>query len=181
MGVINRKIDDDIITELNTGSIDTGADVTADIGLVMKAKTILGNDDVPWDGNICALITPAMEAYLMQTKEFSNREYVRKMPFEMADPAWRDQTFEYYWLGVWWVVHPNLPGSETATENCFMFHKTAIGHAYNADNIQALADYDKEMDYSWARTTIFMGSQTLQTGTTGIVVINHDGSAFAPS
>ena len=177
MGVVNRKIDDDIITELNTGTVNTGTAVTADLGLVLKAKTILGNNDVPWDGNICALITPAFEAYLMQTTQFSDRDYVNGRPFENAGPAWRDRPQAYYWLDIMWITHPNLPGKGTSAEKCFMFHKSAIGHAYNSDNLQALAGYDEEQDYSWARTSIFMGSKLLQNS--GVVVINHDGSALA--
>jgi hypothetical protein len=176
MGVVNRKIDQDIITELNTGTVNTGGAVTADLGLVMKAKTILGNASVPWDMNICALVTPAFEAYMMQVTEFSNREYVGKPPMDKADAAWKDKPRAFYWLDMMWIVHPNLPGKATNAEKCFVFHKSALGHAYNSSNIQALADYDKEQDYSWARTSIFMGSEVLQNS--GIVVVNHDGSAL---
>lgn len=179
MGVVNRKIDQDIIEELNTGTVNTGGAVTASLGLVTKAKTILGNAKVPWDSNICGLITPAFEAYLEETTEFSSSDYVGKNPLNAADPAWRDQPREYFWMGVFWVVHPELPGSVGAggdgtAEKCFMFHKSAIGHAYNADDLEALAGYDEEQDYSWARTTIFMGSKLLQNS--GVVVMNHDGS-----
>jgi hypothetical protein len=73
-------------------------------------------------------------------------------------------------------VHPNLPGVGTSAEKCFCFHKSAIGHAYNADNLEARAGYDEEQDYSWARCSIYMGSQILQNS--GIVVINHDGSSL---
>ena len=37
--------------------------------------------------------------------------------------------------------------------------------------------YDDEQAYSWARCSIDMGAAKLQN--TGIVVMNHDGSAFA--
>jgi hypothetical protein len=36
--------------------------------------------------------------------------------------------------------------------------------------------YDDEQNYSWARCSIFMGSAVLQNS--GIVVMNHDGSAL---
>jgi hypothetical protein len=186
MGVINRKIDQDILTELNTGSQYAGnTAAAATLTLVMRAKTILGNAEVPWDSNICGIISPAMEAYLMTgstTQEsFASRDYVGNMPMSGADLAWRDKPREFYWMGVFWLVHPRLPGSEGAgadgtEERCFMFHKSAIGHAYNSDNIQALTGYKEEQDYSWARTSIFMGSAVLQD--TGIVIMKHDGSAF---
>lgn len=52
MGVVNRKIDSQIITELNTGTVNTGAAVPGTVTLFAKAQTKLGNADVPWDGNI---------------------------------------------------------------------------------------------------------------------------------
>jgi hypothetical protein len=177
MGVVNRKMDQDIITELNTGTVNTGAATTADLGLTLRAKTILGNNEVPWDSNICMLVTPAYEAYMMQVKEFASREYIDGGPTRNADPAWRDRPMSYFWLGMNWIVHPNLPGAGTSAEKCFAFHKSAIGHAYNADNLEARAGYDEEQDYSWSRCSIYMGSQVLQNS--GIVVINHDGSALA--
>jgi hypothetical protein len=176
MAVINRKIDYDIFTELNTGTVNTGGAVTASVALVMKAKTILGINEVPWDSNIYAAITPAFEAYLMQTKEFASREYIGRAPMDQADPAWRDKPLMYYWLGVSWCVHPNLPGVGTSAEKCFMYHKSSIGHAYNQGDIEALAGYNQEQAYSWARTSIYMGSNILQNS--GVVVMNHDGSAL---
>lgn len=177
MGVINRKIDSDIITELNNGTINAGnSAVTATVGLCMKAKTILQNASVPWDSNITGLITPAFEAYIMQAPEFSKATYVNSYPFEKADPAWRDKPVMFYWLGMMWIVHPNLPGKGTAAEKCFMFHKSAIGHAVDTKGIESPVGYDEEQDYSWARTTTIMGSKILQNA--GIVVVNHDGSAL---
>ena len=170
MGVLNRKVDQDIITELNTATQDTGAATTASLSLAMYAKTILGNNEVPSDGNISALISPAFEAYLMQTKEFASADYVNNKPFESGLQMFR-------WAGVNWIVHPNLPGKGTAAEKCFMYHKSAIGHACDVAAVSTAADYDAEQDYSWARASAFMGSKILQS--TGIVVINHDGSAFA--
>lgn len=176
MGVINRKIDSDIITELNTGTVNTGAAVTASVALFMKAKTILGNSGVPWDSNITCLITPAFEAYISQTKEFSSMEYVNKKVMDTADPAWRDKPQAFYWKGALWIVHPNLPGKGTNAEKCFLYHKSSLGHAVNKDGIKSPVGYDEEQDYSWARCSIDMGAQLLQNS--GVVVMNHDGSAL---
>lgn len=176
IGVINRKIDYDIFTELNTGTVNTGAAVTASVALVMKAKTILGNAEVPWDSNLYGVITPAFEAYLMQTKEFASREYVGKAPMERADAAWRDRPLMYLWLGIIWCVHPKLPGVGTNAEKCFLYHKSAVGHAVNQGDMEAKVGYVEEQAYSWARTSIFMGTNNLQNS--GIVVMNHDGSAL---
>ena len=170
MGVLNRKIDQDIITELSNATLTTGTAATGSLALAMHAKTILGNNDVPIDGNISALITPAFEAYLMQTKEFASADYVNGKPFENSLSMFR-------WAGVNWIVHPNLPGKGTSSETVFMYHKNAIGHACDTTTVGTAAGYDEEQDYSFARTTAFMGSKILQN--TGIVKIAHDGSAFA--
>jgi hypothetical protein len=170
MGVLNRKMDQDIITELNTATNDTGTAATGSLALVMHAVTILGNNEVPMDGNISGLITPAMYAYLMQTKEFASVDYVNNKPFANGMTMFR-------WAGVNWIVHPNLPGKGTSAEKCFVYHRSAIGHAVDTKGLQTPVGYDDEQDYSWARATAFMGSKLLQND--GVVVVNHDGSGFA--
>ena len=170
MGVLNRKVDADIIAQLETGTQDTGTAATGSLALAMYALTILGNNAVPLDGNISALITPAFYAYLMQTKEFASVDYVNNKPFEGGMTMFR-------WAGVNWIVHPNLTGKGTAAEKCIMYHKSAIGHACDMTTIQSAVGYDEEQDYSYARATAFMGSKLLQNS--GVVIINHDGSAFA--
>jgi len=177
MGVVNRKVDQDIIGQLSTGTVNTGAAVPASLQLVAHAKTKLGNAAIPWDSNITFVITPAFEGYLMQITEFDNRLYINKPPVEGADLAWRDKPMAYMWFGAMWIVHPNLPGVGTNNETCFAFHKSAIGHAVDSAGLEAPVGYDEEQAYSWARTTVNMGSVVLQNS--GIVVIPHDGSALA--
>lgn len=177
MGVVNRKIDTDILTELATGTVTTGSAVTASVGLVAKAKTKLGNAGVPWDSNITGVISPAFEGYLMQTKEFASREYVNKLPSEGADAAWRDRPQAYFWYGVLWIVHPNVAGVGTASESCFMYHKSSIGHAINKSGIDSPVGYNEEQAYSWARCSIDMGPKLLQNS--GVVEMVHDGSALS--
>jgi hypothetical protein len=170
MAVLNRKVDSDIVTALATATQTTGAAATASLDLAMYALTILGNNDVPMDGNISALITPAFYAYLMQTKEFTNVDYVNNKPFEGYNTMFR-------WANVNWIVQPNLPGKGTSSESCFMYHKDAIGHAINSGEIQTAVGYNEEQDYSFARASAFMGSKVLQNS--GIVTIAHDGSKYA--
>jgi len=177
MAVVNRKIDSDILTCLLTGTVTWGAATTASLAAVMVALTKLGNAGVPLDSNISAVISPAFHAYLAQTKEFASVEYVSSKPTDGNDLAWRDRPMNYRWQGVNWIVHPNISGVATATERCFMYHKSAIGHALNTENIESVAGYDEEQAYSWARTTIHMGSALLQN--TGVIEMSHDGSAFA--
>lgn len=178
MGVINRDIDQDIISGLSaaTVTVDSGAALPADMTLVTKCKTILGNAEVPFDGRITALVTPAVEAYLMQIKEFSSADYVTRKPVDGADLAWDDTVGYYRWMGINWIVHPNLAGVGTTSETCYMYHRNAIGHAANVAGMDAEIGYDREEDYSWARCSIFMGAKLLQNS--GVVKFFHDGSAL---
>lgn len=170
MGVVNRKMDQDIILELANATNDTGAAAKGSLDLAMYALTILGNNEVPLDSNISALITPAFHAYLMQTPEFASADYVNNSPFSSALTMYR-------WAGVNWIVHPNLPGKGTAAEKCFMYHKSAIGHAANTAGMTSAVGYDEEQDYSYARASVYMGPKLLQNS--GIVVLNHDGAGYA--
>lgn len=173
MGVINRKIDSDIIAQLDTATIDSGTAATASLTMVMTALGALGYAEVPLDeeDNIFGLITPGFRAYLMQTKEFGSAEYVDVKPFN--GPVRK----MLRWAGVNWIVHPNLTGAQTSLEKCYLFHRNAIGHAVDTKGVASPVGYDDEQDYSWARCSVYMGSKLLQNS--GVVQMKHDGSSFA--
>lgn len=170
--VMNRKIDSDILTELQNATLTTGAAVPASLALVVKAKTILGNNfvDMEEEDALFFVASFAFEAYLLQIPEFARASYVDVKPF--VGPARRYRR----WAGFNWIFHPSIVGKGTVLEFCFAFHRAAIGHAVNTGEMQALAGYMEEQDYSWARTTAYMGSKVLQNS--GIVVVKHDGSAY---
>ena len=172
MGVLNRKIDSDILSALGDGTNDTGTAATASLALVMKARAILGNAEVPTEeeDNMFAIMSPAFEAYMMQVSAFTSADFVEVKPFN--GPARRFRR----WAGCNWIVHPNVSGVGTNAEKCFMFHRNAIGHAINMGDLQSIVGYDEEQDYSYARTTGYMGAKLLQNS--GVVVMNHDGSAY---
>jgi hypothetical protein len=179
MAVLNRKIDDQIVTALNTGSVTLGSTSTLpSVGLFQNARVKLSNASVPWDSNITLLCQPSFLAYLEQATEFANAQYVDLRPYAGAEnPSWKDKPMAYRWRNALIVEHPNLPGKGTSSEKSFMYHKTAIGHAMDTGGLQSPVGYDEEQDYSWARATAFMGSLLIQN--TGVVVITHDGSAYA--
>ncbi|WP_456389738.1 phage capsid protein [Profundibacter sp.] len=174
--VMNRQINDDIITLLNTGTVNTGAAAVGSLAMVLKSKTKLQNASVPWDNRVTALITPAMDSYLEGIDAYSNADYVDIKPNEMPN-AWSDRPQVRRWKGVTWIVYPDLPGNGTNAEKCFMYHESAIGHATNIGGMTTAIGYNEEDDYSFSRATCFMGGVKLQNS--GIVVMNHDGSAYA--
>ena len=178
MGVINRQIDNLIITQLDTATNDTGTTRKASLDMVVWAKVILGNNfvDTSDEDNIFGLISPAYNGYLMQMKEYASAEYVEVKPFGGATKKYKR------WYGVNWIEHPRLTGSigvgsAGSTEKCYMFHRNSIGHAVDKGGLESPVGYDEEQAYSWARVSVHMGSKLLQNS--GVVLMNHDGSAYA--
>lgn len=172
MAVINRKIDDDIIAQLDTATVDTGAAVTASVDLVIKAKVILGNAFVTTEDedNMFGLISPAFDGYLMQAPEYARADYVDVKAFTGPTRKFRR------WAGVNWIVHPRVTGVGTSSEKCYLFHRNAIGQAVDKGGMATPIGYDEEQDYSWARCSMFMGSKLLQN--TGVCQMLHNGSAY---
>jgi hypothetical protein len=178
MGVLNRKIDSQIITELNTGTVTIGSSSTIpSVSLFQNGVVKLQNASVPWDSNITLLCQPAFLAYLEQAPEFANAQYIEAKPYAGNEASWRDKPMMWRWRGAGIIVHPNLPGKGTSSEKSFLYHKTAIGQAADTAGLQTPVGYNEEQDYSWARASCFMGAKLLQN--TGVVVITADGSALA--
>jgi len=178
MGVLNRKIDSQITTELNTGTVTIGSSTTLpSVSLFQNGRVKLSNASVPWDSNITLLCQPSFLAYLEQAPEFNNAQLVNLRPYAGDTPSWRDQPMVYRWRNALIVEHPNLPGKGTSSEKSFLYHKTAIGHAADSAGLKTPVGYNEEQDYSWARASMFMGGKMLQNA--GVVVITADGSAYA--
>jgi hypothetical protein len=176
MGVINRTMDDNVLTALSGATITTGSAAPLNVGLFSKAQATLGAAKVPWDGNITLVCSPAALGVLQLAPEFSNAEYVN-VKTNVDDPSWRDKPQAYRWRNVLIIPHPMLANvSSPASEYAYMYHKSAIGHAANVGGLQSVIGYNEEDDYSFARTTIFMGSKLLQNE--GIIKIPHDATGL---
>ena len=178
MGVINRRLDNSIIAALDGGTNNTGAAAVASLDLVVWARTILGNNQVPlWDEeNLFAVVSPAFDGYMMQTPEYASADYVEVKPF--TGPARRFRR----WSGFNWAVHGRLTnsvgaGGTGASEQCFFFHRNAIGCAVHKQGINASVGFDDEQAYSWARTSVDIGAVLLQNS--GLVVALHNAAGYA--
>lgn len=180
MAVLNRKIDEQIITQLATGTVAIGASaVVPNVSLFQNGIVKLQNASVPWDGNMTLLCQPSFLAYLEQAPEFTKATYVDVRPYSGSDQnaSWRDKKQAYFWRNCLIISHPNLPGKGTSSEKSFFYHKDAVGHAMDTEGLQTPVGYDEEQAYSWARASANMGALVLQNS--GIVVCTHDGSAYA--
>ncbi len=182
MKVINRTIDLDILSALAAATNNTGAAVVASLSIVMRAMTKLDNNQVATDeiDNMFFVVSGAFMNYLYQMKEFTNVLYVDAKVLEAPMPpegTSRAARKIMRWAGFNWIKTPLVTGNATNDELCYAYHRDAIGHAVNSGEITAIADYHRRQDYSWARTSVYMGSKLLQTK--GVIQVAHDGSALA--
>ena len=124
---LGRKTDDLIITQLTTSTNVAG---TAADGLtkakVLSAFEMLGEVDVPDDGQRFAVVGWKQWSELLNIEEFANADYVGE-----DDLPWKG-TQAKKWLGALWLPHSGLPKSGNVRK-CFWYHKTAIGHAIGAE------------------------------------------------
>jgi len=173
MNTIGRDIDDAIITQLLTSTVNTGAAATASNAVVQKAVGILGLGDVDLEDmdNLFGLITPAFRAYLMQSAEFSSGDYADVQP--LNGPA---RKF-FRWSGINWITS-NSTGLNAGTnaEKCFIYHRSGIGHAIALSEEDVTVGFDEKQKSSWTNATAYHGAKLLQS--TGVVIVNHDGSAI---
>jgi hypothetical protein len=178
MAVLNRKIDEQIITAANSTTVTIGATGTIpNVSLFQNASVKLQNASIPWDSNITLLCQPSFIAYLEQAPEFANAQYVNLRPYAGDTAEWRDTPMSYRWRNTLIVSHPNLPGKGTSSEISFLFHKSAIGQAMDSAGLMTPVGYQEEEDYSWARASAYMGALLIQNA--GVVSVTHDGSAYA--
>lgn len=171
--VLNRRIDADIITQLDTATVNLGGTTTMSLSIAAKAVTTLGEAEVPTEeeDKMFALATPAVRGYLMQIPEFTKADYV-EMKY-LNGPSRR----MVRWAGFNWIFHPKLTGIGTASEKCAFFHRDAIGSAFDSgEGLNTAIGYNDEQDYSYARASSFTGAALLQNS--GVVQFLHDASAI---
>lgn len=125
---LGRKTDEMIIDELAKTTLQaptTAGGLT--LAKVQEGIELLGNKDVPDDGDRYAVIGWKQWAELLGIKEFASADYVGpdELPFNMNIQAKK-------WLGTMWIPHSGLPMAGT-DRSIFWYHKNAIGHAVGAD------------------------------------------------
>lgn len=124
---LGRKTDEIIVQALSGATNVAG---TGDSGLtkskVLEAFETLGANDVPDDGQRCAVVGWKQWSDLLGLPEFANSDFVGEDQL-----PWRG-TQAKYWLGTLWMPHSGLPRVE-GVRTCFWYHKSAVGHAVGQD------------------------------------------------
>lgn len=161
---LGRKTDELIIAALDTATreaVGTQNGTTDNDGMtrakVLLAFEMLGQADVPDDGDRYAVVGWRQWSELMALPEFSNAMYVG----EDALP-WKGSQAKR-WLGATWIPMTGL----TKTGNirsCYFFHKTAIGHA-------AASEVVTDITWHGDRAAHFVNSMMSQ----GAVLIDNEG------
>lgn len=138
-GALGRETDSQILTALDTTT-------TPDIGnhaglltrkLALEAVEYLNDADVPDDGERFCILPSRQWSAMMQISEFVNSDFVGdKYPF-LKNREHRN------WMNTTWIHHSGMPRKGTNTADCFMFHRSAVGHAIGADIMT---------DISWENT-----------------------------
>lgn len=126
---LGRKTDDLIIEALaassdanDVGSYETVLSKTD----ILDAFAKLNSNNVPDDGQRFAIVGALQWNALLGIEEFSNSNYAGEdLPFLKGTESRK-------WLGINWIMHTGLP-LEGTNRDCFLYHKTAIGHACGCD------------------------------------------------
>jgi hypothetical protein len=124
---LGRKTDELIIQQLATSSNFAGGNSD---GLtkqkILTAFEMLGNAEVPDDGQRFAVVGWKQWSELLNIQEFANADYIGE-----EELPWKGSQAKR-WLGTLWLPHSGLPKAGNV-RSCFWFHKTAVGHAVGAE------------------------------------------------
>lgn len=159
--VINRQVEDQIITALNSATTGPTSTPTSDaIKLLTDGLTIMSGSNVPVDdGDVFACVSHGFIQACQESDVFSSADYV---PMKTWDDGVHSQKRMYRWNGINIFTNTGIPNHATNSETCFLYHRKAIGHAIDMENFNVTAGYNDEHDYSYIRCSTFSGAKLLQ-------------------
>lgn len=177
LAATNRAIDREIVTQADTATniINSGNAISfAVLSTFLTWTTELWKNDVPADGNVYGLITPAAYAQMMRINEFKSLDFTRIQGVDQGVPMQGEMRS---WLGVKWIMFTGLTNRGTATAKCHLFHQSAIGHQIAGDP-EVHAYYYEAQDRSEVWSKVWhVGKLCLQRGI--VSAIHDDTAAFA--
>ncbi len=127
---LGRKTDELIIAAMSSATGLKTIDATSrgmTLNAALAAFEAMNDNKVPQDGERYCAVTPNVWNQLMLIDQFAKSNYV-------DDKPWMKGYETRKWLGINWIQHTALPSDRDAgVDTCFMYHKSAIGHASGAD------------------------------------------------
>jgi hypothetical protein len=164
---LGRKTDELIISALNTAGAASIADgntgMTRD--KVLKAFEILGENDVPDDGQRFAVVGWQQWSEMLKIEEFVSSDFIG------TDDLPYKGTQAKKWLGTTWIPHSGLPIDTNDIRKCFWFHKTAVGHASGSD-VQTDISWHGDRAAHFINNMMSQGAAMIDAS--GVLVINCD-------
>ncbi len=126
---LGRKTDELIIAALDANTTNVTTDTAAGLTIekIQEAMEILGQNDVPDDGDRFAVVGWRQWAELLSLEQFASADYVGE-----DNLPWRG-TQAKHWMGTLWIPHAGLSTPTTDLRLCHWFHRSAIGHASGSD------------------------------------------------
>ncbi len=186
---LGRKLDDQIITVLNTTSQSTitvvvTTEAAVRNGLITLLEA-LDDNDVPNDGQRFGILSPRMWSRAMTVKEFSAADYVGADGMAFTQGAAMHSRWKF-WNGCNWKQHSATPGKGTSTAEMYVWHKRAVGYAAGAidsntagsDNVAAKIDWIGEK-YEWLVNHVMTGEACMIDDTGVIEGVSNDTTAIA--
>lgn len=125
---LGRKTDEMIINALASTTTSVADNTTGMTkAKLLEAYEILGENEIPDDGQRFCIVGVKQWSELLQMDEFSSADYVGN-----DELPWQGSQAKKF-LGTTFMVHSGLPVDSSGVRSCFWFHKTSIGHVIAAD------------------------------------------------
>jgi hypothetical protein len=174
-GSINKGIDKEIFRKLDaTSVVHPDGTVTANtLAVIQRATLVLWNKDIPDDGEVFGVVTPAFWAQMMRINEFKSVDFTTIKPADSNAIGMRVRN----WMGVNWFTHTGLTGNGTATSNNFIFHKSAVGHMCSGEPAPHLFTSEED-DYEGVRFDV-MHAACVPLPRGVIKIVHNDTAALA--
>jgi len=128
---LGRKADNLIINALDnvgSGQVIESRETGMTLNKVMDALNLLGDGDIPDDGERYAIVGWKQWVELLGIPEFVNAEYVKPHQYYQVNATQCKR-----WLGTFWMPHSGLPIDGSDIRSCFWYHRTAVGFASGSD------------------------------------------------
>lgn len=164
---LGRKTDELIIAAMAAGATLSVDDDTTGLTLakVLEAFEMLGENDVPDDGERYCVIGWKQYSELLKLEEFASADYIG------ADDLPFRSTQAKRWLGTVFIPHSGLPIDGNGVRSCFWYHKTAIGQASGSD-VQTTISYHNDRASYFVNNMMSQGAKVIDTD--GIVLVTCD-------
>ena len=171
-GSINKGIDKLVINTLDATSVvhPGGTVVASTLSVIQRALLVLLNKDIPDDGNLFGVITPAFAQQMLRINEFKSRDFTTVQAVD--NNAWTMKVRNF--MGVNWFTHTGLTGNGTATSNNFIFHRDAVGHLLEGEPKPHMFESEED-DYEGVRFDVMHAACVPLPR--GVIKIVHDDTA----